>query len=138
MFLIPKFIILKTVFPFLAFLVAWEVVWKIIAMYKAGQQKELWWFICIFIFNTFWLLPIIYLLVDSMKKDNIEKNNIEKDNIELSKENNNVSTETTQPKKALKGGVKKWENVMSEKKQKGMLSASSKTKQKSTQKEVKK
>lgn len=110
MFLIPKIVILKSVFPFLAFLIAWELVWKIIAMYKAGQQKELWRFICIFIFNTFGLLPIIYLLIDSLKKDNIE----------LSKENNNMLTETKQPKKTLKGGVEKWENVMFAKKQKGM------------------
>lgn len=117
MFLIPKIVILKSVFPFLAFLIAWELVWKIVAMYKAGQQKELWWFICIFIFNTFGLLPIIYLLIDSMKKENIE----------LSKENNNILKETKQSKKALKGGVKKWESVMPTGKQKGELNATSKS-----------
>lgn len=115
MFLIPKIVILKSVFPFLAFLIAWELVWKIIAMYKAGQQKELWWFICIFIFNTFGLLPIIYLLIDSMKKENIE----------LSKENNNIFDETKQ-KKTLKGGVKKWENVMPTNRQKGVSNATTK------------
>lgn len=115
MFLIPKIVILKSVFPFLAFLIAWELVWKIVAMYKAGQQKELWWFICIFIFNTFGLLPIIYLLIDSMKKENIE----------LSKENNNIFDETKQ-KKTLKGGVKKWENVMPTNRQKGVSNATTK------------
>lgn len=115
MFLIPKIVILKSVFPFLAFLIAWELVWKIIAMYKAGQQKELWRFICIFIFNTFGLLPIIYLLIDSMKKENIE----------LSKENNNIFDETKQ-KKTLKGGVKKWENVMPTNRQKGVSNATTK------------
>lgn len=130
MFLIPKIVILKSVFPFLAFLIAWELVWKIIAMYKAGQQKELWRFICIFIFNTFWLLPIIYLLIDSLKKDNIE----------LSKENNNILKETKQPKKTLKGGVKKWESVMPTGKQKGELNATSKssTKEKKKPQSVKK
>ena len=115
MFLIPKIVILKSVFPFLAFLIAWELVWKIVAMYKAGQQKELWWFICIFIFNTFGLLPIIYLLIDSMKKENVE----------LSKENNNIFYETKQ-KKTLKGGVKKWENVMPINRQKGVSNATTK------------
>lgn len=115
MFLIPKIVILKSVFPLLAFLIAWELVWKIVAMYKAGQQKELWWFICIFIFNTFGLLPIIYLLIDSMKKENIE----------LSKENNNIFDETKQ-KKTLKGGVKKWENVMPTNRQKGVSNATTK------------
>lgn len=111
MLLIPKFIILKTVFPFLAFLVAWEFVRKWIALYKAGQQKELWRFICIFIFNTFGLLPIIYLLVDCVKTDNID----------LPKENDKKETEIKQSKKTLKGGVKKWENVMPAKRHKGTL-----------------
>jgi len=109
MFLIPKFIILKTIFPFLAFLVAWELVRKWIALYKAGQQKELWRFICIFIFNTFGLLPIIYLLVDCIRTDN---NN-------LPEKNDKKETEIKQSKKALKGGVKKWENATPVKKPKG-------------------
>lgn len=71
---------------------------KIVAMYKAGQQKEIWRFICIFIFNTFGLLPIIYLLIDSTKEDNIN----------LNKENKKTNTEIKQAKNTLKGGVKTW------------------------------
>ena len=109
MFLIPKFIILKSLFPFLAFLIIWEMIWKGIAMYKAGKQREIWRFICIFIFNTFWLLPIIYLLVDSLKTNNIDSVN----------ENNKIEKKTKQqPKTILKGGVKKWESVMPVKRQK--------------------
>lgn len=111
MFLIPKFIILRSLFPFLAFLIIWEMVRKGIAMYKAGKQKEIWRFVCIFIFNTFGLLPIIYLLVDCVKTDNID----------LPKENDKKETEIKQSKKTLKGGVKKWESATPVKRQKGTL-----------------
>lgn len=112
MFLIPKFIILRSLFPFLAFLIIWEMVRKGIAMYKAGKQKEIWRFVCIFIFNTFGLLPIIYLLVDSLKTNNVDSTN----------ENNKINNEIKkQPKTTLKGGVKKWESATPVKKQKGTL-----------------
>ena len=112
MFLIPKFIILRSLFPFLAFLIIWEMVRKGIAMYKAGKQKEIWRFVCIFIFNTFGLLPIIYLLVDSLKTNNVDSTN----------ENNKINNEIKkQPKTTLKGGVKKWESATPVKRQKGTL-----------------
>jgi len=38
-----------------------ELVWKGIALWKAGTKKQLAWFICLFIFNTAGILPIIYL-----------------------------------------------------------------------------
>ena len=107
MLLISNILILKTLSPVLAFLLVWEMVWKWIAMYKAGQRGEIWRFICIFIFNTFGLLPIIYLLTDDLKKD-----------IDLSNERNNINKETKQTKKITKGGMKKWENAMQGKKQK--------------------
>ena len=112
MLLIPKIIILKSVFPFLAFLIAWEMVRKFFALYRAGQKKEIWWFICISIFNTFGLLPIIYLLVDSTKED-----------IELWDKRDNIKEETKQTKKI---GVKTWKNAKSGKKQKEMQNVSSK------------
>lgn len=39
----------------------WEGVLKGIALWKAGRNNQLKWFICIFIFNTVGILPIIYL-----------------------------------------------------------------------------
>ena len=81
-------------------------------MYKAGKQKEIWRFVCIFIFNTFGLLPIIYLLVDSLKTNNVDSTN----------ENNKINNEIKkQPKTTLKGGVKKWESATPVKRQKGTL-----------------
>jgi hypothetical protein len=43
-------------------LMIWDAVWKCIALWKSGTQKQLAWFICIFIFNTAGILPIIYLI----------------------------------------------------------------------------
>lgn len=125
MFLIPKFIILKSIFPSLAFLLAWELVWKWIALYKAWRKWEIWRFICIFIFNTFWLLPIIYLIIDSTEKD-----------VNLLDKRNNLNKETKQIKKTLKGGVQKWENATLEKKQKEMQNVSLKKRQKKTTKKM--
>jgi len=43
-------------------LIIWETTWKGIALWKAGRNNHLVWFIFIFIFNTLGILPIIYLL----------------------------------------------------------------------------
>jgi hypothetical protein len=45
----------------LMLLVVREMVWKGIALWKAGTKKQVRRFICIFIFNTVGILPIIYL-----------------------------------------------------------------------------
>ncbi len=44
------------------FLIAWEMVWKGIALWKAGRNQQLGWFIALFILNTLGILPIVYLL----------------------------------------------------------------------------
>jgi len=46
----------------------WDAVWKLIAMWKAGRHNHLAWFICIAIFNTIGILPIIYLLINRKKQ----------------------------------------------------------------------
>jgi hypothetical protein len=53
----------------LVLLVVWETAWKGIALWKSGRNKQLVWFICIFIFNTLGLLPIIYLLFFQKKRE---------------------------------------------------------------------
>ena len=45
----------------LILLMAWEMVWKGIALYKSGKHKQITWFVVMFIINTLGLLPIIYL-----------------------------------------------------------------------------
>jgi len=42
-------------------LLIWDGVWKGIGMWKSGRNNQLAWFICILIFNTAGILPIIYL-----------------------------------------------------------------------------
>ena len=48
-------------------LALWEIVWKIIAMWKAARNNHLAWFICIAIFNTAGILPIVYVLMQKNK-----------------------------------------------------------------------
>lgn len=47
--------------PFLILIAIWDGVWKAIGMWKSARNHQLAWFICIAIFNTVGILPIIYL-----------------------------------------------------------------------------
>lgn len=56
--------------PLIALLVAgivllaiWDGVWKVIAMWKSARNNQLGWFICLAIFNTVGILPILYILL---------------------------------------------------------------------------
>jgi len=48
--------------PIIIILAIWDGVWKCIGMWKSARNKQLAWFICIVVFNTIGILPIIYLL----------------------------------------------------------------------------
>lgn len=48
--------------PVLICLAIWELVWKIVAMWKSARNNHLGWFICIGILNTLGILSIIYIL----------------------------------------------------------------------------
>ncbi len=50
--------------PILIILAVWDGVWKLIALWKSAGKKQLGWFICIAVFNTLGILPIIYLLLN--------------------------------------------------------------------------
>jgi len=39
-----------------------------VALWKAGRNAHMVWFICLFIFNTVGILPIIYIFAFSKKK----------------------------------------------------------------------
>ncbi|HEU5396497.1 MAG TPA: DUF5652 family protein [Verrucomicrobiae bacterium] len=46
----------------IAVLVAvWDGVWKLIALWKSARREQLAWFICLAVFNTAGILPILYL-----------------------------------------------------------------------------
>jgi len=53
--------------PVLIILMTWETVWKLIALWKAGRNNHLAWFICIALINTIGILPIVYILIHRKK-----------------------------------------------------------------------
>lgn len=44
-------------------LAIWDGVWKLIAMWKSARQNQMAWYICLAIFNTIGILPILYLML---------------------------------------------------------------------------
>ena len=46
----------------LVLLAVWEGVWKLIALWKSARNNQLAWYVCLAIFNTAGILPILYLL----------------------------------------------------------------------------
>jgi hypothetical protein len=59
--------------PLIVICALWDAVWKLIGMWRAGRNNDLAWFICIAIFNTLGILPIIYILMDNNKSEQKEK-----------------------------------------------------------------
>ena len=53
--------------PVIIIITVWEAVWKIIAMWKAGRNNHLAWFLCIALINTVGILPIVYILMHRNK-----------------------------------------------------------------------
>ncbi|MDD2244481.1 MAG: DUF5652 family protein [Dysgonamonadaceae bacterium] len=45
-----------------------DVIMKLIAMWKSARNNHLIWFICLVIFNTVGILPIVYLIMYRDKK----------------------------------------------------------------------
>jgi len=48
---------------------AWSLVWKGIALWKAAQRGEKWWYIPLLIINTVGILEIIYIFFFAGKKE---------------------------------------------------------------------
>ncbi|MFQ6122316.1 MAG: DUF5652 family protein [Dehalococcoidales bacterium] len=51
--------------------VVWSMAWKGIALWRAGRNGHLVWFIVLFIVNTMGILPIIYIFAFSRKGNKI-------------------------------------------------------------------
>jgi hypothetical protein len=49
-------------------LVIRDTVWKLIAMWKSARHGQLAWYICLAIFNTIGILPILYILLFQKKE----------------------------------------------------------------------
>jgi hypothetical protein len=47
----------------IAFFVLWELAWKALALWKAAQNRQMAWFIVLFVLPTFGLLPIFYVML---------------------------------------------------------------------------
>ena len=45
----------------------WEMIWKLIAMWKAGRNNHLAWYILLALINTAGILPIIYIVMNRKK-----------------------------------------------------------------------
>ena len=57
--------------PLIIILSVWEIVWKIIAMWKSARNNDLFWFILIAVINTVGILPIICILIHKKKNENV-------------------------------------------------------------------
>ncbi len=53
--------------PVLGILFLWDVVWKLIGLWKSARAGHKAWFVCIAIFNTMGILPIIYIMMQKNK-----------------------------------------------------------------------
>jgi hypothetical protein len=52
-------------------LAIFDIVMKSIAMWKAARRMQTAWFVCLLIFNTLGILPIIYLLTGAKKPETL-------------------------------------------------------------------
>lgn len=52
----------------------WDLVWKISGLVKSARNKQWGWFVCILLFNTLGILPILYIYV--FQKDINGKENL--------------------------------------------------------------
>lgn len=53
------------------FLIAWSLIWKGFALWKAAKNNSKIWFIVLFLVNTIGLLEIIYIFIISNRKKNV-------------------------------------------------------------------
>ena len=52
---------LAILIPIFVLVAIWDGVWKMVGMWKSARNNQLAWFICLAIFNTLGILPMIYL-----------------------------------------------------------------------------
>ena len=60
------------VWPYVLFLIIWDASMRLIALWKSGRNNDAVWFICIAIFNTLGILPLIYMLLKKKNTKNIQ------------------------------------------------------------------
>jgi hypothetical protein len=52
-------------------LAIWDLIWKGFALWKAARNNHVAWYVCIVIFNTVGILPIIYILLNRNKQNEV-------------------------------------------------------------------
>lgn len=55
--------------PLISVLMLWDLVWKGIALWRAGRNNQLGWFIALLVVNSLGILPIVYILFFQKKKE---------------------------------------------------------------------
>ncbi len=55
--------------------IVWSLVWKGIALWKAANKKDKWWFIALLVINTLGILEIAYIFYFSKRGGEIQKSN---------------------------------------------------------------
>ena len=53
-------------------LMIWSIIWKGLALWKAAQLSDKYWFIALLIVNTAGILEILYIYIFSNKKEQSE------------------------------------------------------------------
>ena len=53
----------------LAFVVAWSLPWKAVALWKAARRKDLIWYIALLLINTVGILEIVYIYLFADRKN---------------------------------------------------------------------
>ena len=53
----------------LTILLAWSLVWKGLALWKAGRRNDKIWFIVLLVINTAGILDILYIFVFTKRED---------------------------------------------------------------------
>ena len=61
-------LLLSWFIPLIITLLVWDTAWRAVALWKAARNNHLVWFVCLVVFNTAGILPIIYILLDIQKK----------------------------------------------------------------------
>lgn len=52
----------------LSFLLLWTIIWKGLALYRAGSNRSPGWFLALLVFNTLGILEILYFFAFSRKR----------------------------------------------------------------------
>jgi hypothetical protein len=53
--------------PLIVVLGLWDLIWKATAMWKASRKNQLVWYICLLVFNTLGVLPMVYIFLIKKK-----------------------------------------------------------------------